>query len=133
MADRFDLSYIKDKHLDDIDPFTVMGLFNRGITDDNRKAIAKELADFLGVDEAIAKELADFLGVDESVPNSFEGIPILNNQKSWFFGFEESFQIAENAILTILHRSGVSLRRLYSFQIAMIRMLGQALAPLMTK
>lgn len=75
LSDRFDLSYIKDKHLDDIDPFTVMGLFNRGITDDNRKAIAKELA--------------DFLGVDESVPNSFEGIPILNNQKSWFFGFEE--------------------------------------------
>lgn len=75
LADRFDLSYIKDKHLDDIDPFTVMGLFNRGITDDNRKSIAKELA--------------DFLGVDESVPSSFEGIPILNNQKSWFFGFEE--------------------------------------------
>ncbi len=75
LADRFDLSYIKDKQLEDIDPFTVMGLFNRGITDDNRKAIAKDLA--------------DFLGVDESVPESFEGIPILNNQKSWFFGFEE--------------------------------------------
>ncbi|WP_221901395.1 type I restriction enzyme endonuclease domain-containing protein [Bathymodiolus platifrons methanotrophic gill symbiont] len=70
LAGRFDLSYIKDKQLEDIDPFTVMGLFNRGITDDNRKAIAKELA--------------DFLDVDESVPDSFEGIPILNNQKSWF-------------------------------------------------
>lgn len=78
LADDFDLSYIKGKHQDDIDPFTTMGLFNRGITDDNRKAIAKSLADFLGVEEA--------------VPASFEGIPILNNQKSWFFGFEDKRQ-----------------------------------------
>ena len=75
LADRFELSYIQDKHLDDIDPFTVMGLFNRGIKDENRIAIAKELA--------------NFLDVAESVPDSFEGIPILNNQRSWFFGFEE--------------------------------------------
>jgi 5-methylcytosine-specific restriction protein B len=78
LADDFDLSYIKGKQLDDIDPFTTMGLFNRGITDDNRKAIAASLAGFLGVEEA--------------VPVSFEGIPILNNQKSWFFGFEDKRQ-----------------------------------------
>ena len=76
LADQFDLSYIKGKQLDDIDPFTTMGLFNRSITEDNRKAIAKALAIFLDVDEAI--------------PGSFEGIPILNNQKSWFFGFTEN-------------------------------------------
>ncbi|MBK5275466.1 MAG: AAA family ATPase [Desulfuromonadales bacterium] len=61
--------------LKDICPFTAMGIFNRGITDSNRKSIAKELA--------------AFLGVVESVPESFEGIPILNNQKSWFFGYEK--------------------------------------------
>jgi 5-methylcytosine-specific restriction protein B len=55
----------------DICPFTTMGLFNRGIKDSNRKIIAAELAKFLGVDEA--------------VPATFEGIPVLNNLKSWFF------------------------------------------------
>jgi 5-methylcytosine-specific restriction protein B len=61
--------------LKDICPFTAMGIFNRGITDGNRKVIAGELA--------------MLLGVSESVPDSFEGIPILNNQKSWFFGFAD--------------------------------------------
>ena len=61
--------------LQDMCPFTVMGIFNRGTTDANRKIIAAELA--------------KFLGVEESVPDSFEGIPVLNNQRSWFFGFEK--------------------------------------------
>lgn len=64
--------------LKDICPFTAMGIFNRGITDENRKAIASELA--------------NLIGVSESVPDSFEGIPILNNQKSWFFGFDNKRQ-----------------------------------------
>lgn len=59
--------------LKDICPFTVMAMFNRGITDDNRKIIAKELA--------------DLLGVLQPVPESFDGIPIVNNQKTWFFGY----------------------------------------------
>lgn len=76
------LSNLKDQFQDgstgplkDICPFTAMGIFNRGITDANRKNIATELATFLGVEEVI--------------PDSFEGIPILNNQKSWFFGFDK--------------------------------------------
>jgi 5-methylcytosine-specific restriction protein B len=64
--------------LKDICPFTAMGIFNRGITDANRKTIANELA--------------SLLGVSEPVPDSFEGIPILNNQKSWFFGFDNKRQ-----------------------------------------
>ena len=58
----------------DICPFTTMGLFNRGITDSNRKIIANELA--------------KFLGVHEPVPETFEGIPVLNNLKSWYFPIE---------------------------------------------
>ena len=58
----------------DICPFTTIGLFNRGIKDSNRKIIATELA--------------KFLGVDEPVPETFEGIPLLNNLKSWYFPFE---------------------------------------------
>jgi len=59
--------------LKDICPFTVMGIFNRGITDANRKTIASELA--------------SLLGVSEPVPDSFEGIPVLNNQRTWFFSY----------------------------------------------
>lgn len=76
------LSILQDQFADntagpfkDICPFTTIGLFNRGITDVNRKNIAKELAGFLGVEEA--------------VPETFEGIPSLNNQKSWFYGYEK--------------------------------------------
>lgn len=58
----------------DICPFTVIGLFNRGIKHSNRKIIAAELA--------------KFLGVDEPVPETFEGIPVLNNLRSWYFPFE---------------------------------------------
>ena len=50
-----------------------MGTFNRGMTDENRKAIAAEIA--------------TLLGVDVPVPESFEGLPTLNNQNSWFFAF----------------------------------------------
>jgi 5-methylcytosine-specific restriction enzyme B len=61
--------------LEDICPFTVMGTFNRGMTDTNRKLIAGELA--------------KFLGVTVPVPLSFEGIPVLNNQRSWFFRYAD--------------------------------------------
>jgi hypothetical protein len=60
--------------LDDICPFTLMGGFNRGrVTSKNRMAIAAELA--------------KMVGVKESPPTSFDGIPVLNPQNSWFFGY----------------------------------------------
>lgn len=60
--------------LRDICPFTTMGVFNRGISNTNRKIVCAGLA--------------KLLSVNEPVPNSFEGIPILNNLRSNFFGFE---------------------------------------------
>jgi 5-methylcytosine-specific restriction protein B len=57
----------------DICPFTVMGLFNRSLTNDNRMTIARELA--------------QLLGVTEEVPRTFEAVPILNNQNTWFFDY----------------------------------------------
>ncbi|SHI17434.1 AAA family ATPase [Sporanaerobacter acetigenes] len=65
----------KEEVLTDVCPFTVFGLFNKGITNKNRILIMEELA--------------DLLGVQESVPTSFDGIPVLNNMKSWFFGGED--------------------------------------------
>ena len=76
------LTYLQDKFPDgtsgplrDICPFTTMGTFNRSVTDANRKTIAGELA--------------KLLGVTVPVPPSFEGIPVLNNQRSWFFAYAD--------------------------------------------
>jgi len=74
------MSYLHDAQEDgsiapltDICPFTVMGIFNRGTTDENRKQAARELA--------------QLFGVTVPVPDRFDGIPVLNQQKSMFFGF----------------------------------------------
>ena len=75
------MSHLQDRFQDgttgqlkDICPFTIMGTFNRGITDANRRTVCAELA--------------TMLNVSEPVPESFAGIPVLNNLKSIFFGFE---------------------------------------------
>ena len=74
------LSYLQERFSDgrvgpltDICPFTAMGTFNRSLTDANRRVIAAEMA--------------ELLGVEAPVPDSFEGIPFLNNQNSWFYGY----------------------------------------------
>lgn len=82
MAQRVEgLSYLQDQYADgtkgplrDIDPFTVLGTFNRGISNPTRRAIAQELA--------------KFLQVEVGVPESFEGIPVLNNFKAQYFVYE---------------------------------------------
>ena len=56
----------KDGKVYDIDPFTTFGLFNKGITTENRIKIIT----------AFAEEFS----VDATVPVSFDGIPVLNNQ-----------------------------------------------------
>ncbi|GEB65530.1 hypothetical protein SAT01_29780 [Sinomonas atrocyanea] len=57
--------------LKDICPFTVMGTFNRGASPAKRTEIAADWA--------------AFLGVSAPAPTGFDGIPLLNNQNSWFF------------------------------------------------
>lgn len=76
------LTYLQDRFPDgtrgplrDICPFTTMGTFNRSMTHANRKIIAGELA--------------KLLGVTVPVPPSFEGVPVLNNQRSWFFRYAD--------------------------------------------
>lgn len=63
----------KDDRFTDIDPFTTFGLFNRGISKKNRVSSA-----------ALFKRL---LNISADVPSDFDGVPLLNNQKSHFFGF----------------------------------------------
>lgn len=76
LAQRYQLSYLLGKNLTDICPFTVLGMFNRGITCQKRHAIAQDLADFFNIKRA--------------APLSFDGIPILNNQSSCFFAVNKS-------------------------------------------
>lgn len=57
----------------DIDPFTVYGLFNKGITETNRKNIIA----------AIAKTLS----VEAEQPKEFAGIPVVNNLNATFYAF----------------------------------------------
>ena len=62
-----------DNILNDIDPFTVFGLFNKGITEANRISILEGFA--------------SGFNVKAEVPDDFSGIPILNNMMATFYGF----------------------------------------------
>lgn len=74
--------YLKGDHrvdgsygpLRDVDPFTVLASFNRGIKNDARAAIAA----------AFATEF----GITAPVPVEFSGVPVANNLKSWFIRWE---------------------------------------------
>ena len=59
--------------LKEIDPFTFYGVFNRGIRQEQRLAILAEV-----------KKLFD---LQEPLPDDFNGIPVLNNQNSWFISY----------------------------------------------
>ena len=58
----------KEGNVFDIDPFTTFGLFNKGITTENRIKIIT----------AFSEEFS----VSAPIPTEFDGIPVLNNQKA---------------------------------------------------
>ena len=69
----------RDEHgavvpLAEIDPFTFLGVFNRGIRREQRLAILAEIV--------------RFLGATSPLPTDFDGIPVLNNQRSWLFSYK---------------------------------------------
>lgn len=78
----------KDNQLVDIDPFTVYGLFNKKLTDANRIAILKAIA-----------ELFD---VSSPVPHSFDSLPVLNPQNATFYPFVNDRQETDIDILWAL-------------------------------
>lgn len=63
----------RNNNLIDIDPFTVFGLFNKKLTDNNRMKILAAIA-----------ELFD---VKAPVPTSFDSLPVLNPQNATFYYF----------------------------------------------
>ncbi len=83
-----------DDLLVDIDPFTVLGLFNRRIKQENRLNSAKLFK--------------DMLEIKTDVPEDFEGIPVLNNMSSLYFGFrdkrgEEDIQNLWNIFIKVVN------------------------------
>lgn len=78
------LPKLEADELNDIDPFTVFGLFNKGITDANRRKII-----------AVIAEVFD-IGADQ--PTDFEGIPVLNNLNATFYAFANDERRSEHDI-----------------------------------
>lgn len=64
----------EDDHLDDIDPFTVMGLFNKTQMKDAKRI-------------AILNEFAKRMQITAPVPSGFDGIPVLNPLNATYFLF----------------------------------------------
>ncbi len=57
--------------LREIDPFTFFGVFNRRISYDQRLAILSQMK--------------QHFGLQSDLPEDFNGVPVLNNMRSWFF------------------------------------------------
>lgn len=63
----------RDNNIVDIDPFTIYGLFNKGITNANRIKIL----------QGFTSEFS----IKTPVPENFDGVPVLNNQKATYYYF----------------------------------------------
>lgn len=63
----------RDYKLVDIDPFTVFGLFNKQITNENRQRI---IGGFI-----------EKLALKNKIPDDFNGIPVLDNRNATFYEF----------------------------------------------
>ncbi len=75
----------RDNNIIDIDPFTVFGLFNKGLRIDNRIKILSSIA--------------NTFEIQSHIPKTFDSIPILNNQNATFYFFEGQRQSDDIDIL----------------------------------
>lgn len=79
----------------DIDPFTVFGLFNKGITNANRIAILESFA--------------TVFNIKSKIPDNFDGIPVFNNLKATYYGFKDDRQADDIDNLWGLYESAINL------------------------
>jgi len=70
--------------IQDIDPFSVFGIFNRGLKDENRTALLKKFK--------------EHFKLTSTVPTDFDGIPVLDNQTSSLFSRDDDTKKANKAI-----------------------------------
>ena len=68
----------------DIDPYTVFGLFNKGISDTNRRKIVSAFA--------------EAFGIEADQPKDFQGVPTLNNLNATFYAFKGDGRRGEHDI-----------------------------------
>lgn len=81
--------------MSEIDPFTFFGTFNRGTRFEERRAILEALRTEVG------------LSSQPPVPSEFPGIPVVNNQQSWFIPYKEDRRPDDVAKLWELFRGAV--------------------------
>lgn len=62
--------YWNDRYFTQIDPFTLFGSFNKGLSDKNR------------ID--LLRQYKNKFGLQSELPSEFSGIPVLNNMQAWF-------------------------------------------------
>lgn len=67
--------------LEEIDPFTFFGVFNRRIREDQRIGILAEIK--------------KFFNLSSPIPSDFLGLPIVNNQRSWFFSTKKDRDVED--------------------------------------
>src|SRR5215207_9058689 len=65
--------------LKEIDPFTFFGVFNRRIGYDQRVAILRQIK--------------TYFNLQNELPEDFDGVPLLNNLRSWFFSAQPSRRV----------------------------------------
>lgn len=80
--------------MEDIDPFSVFACFNRGITDANRSAIIA----------ALKKAFR----VQAPVPTTFDGVPVVFNTTTFFFGWKADRKADDIDNLWAMFRSAIA-------------------------
>jgi hypothetical protein len=80
--------------LTEIDPFTFMASFNRGVTDENRRQNWRFLK--------------TRWSLQSPIPDDFTGIPVLHNMSSWLFPFSRARQPEHVALLWRIAASAVN-------------------------
>lgn len=83
------LPKLEANELQDIDPFTVFGLFNKGISNANR--------------QKIITGIAETFDIEAGQPADFEGIPVLNNLNATFYAFAGNDRRGEHDIDNLWH------------------------------
>lgn len=94
----------RDNNIIDIDPFTVLGLFNKGITNNNRIELL-----------LLFKKHFDLIS---EIPIDFSGVPVLNNQKSTFYYFLGDRKDNDIDNLWILFKTAINYEKTQAQQIA---------------
>lgn len=80
--------------MEELDPFTFYGIFNRGILDEKR----------IGILQRIRQHFS----IESPAPKSFSGVPVVQNTSSWFISYSKDRQPDDVAVLWKIFREGLA-------------------------